>query len=102
MQVRAWLARLVLASGHLPAFACMGCTGNMQAITVLHAHGKSSMHLYLYACRCASLLAAAGVPVTQRLHFKGEEPSLLMHFRVLEAFTFDEVDSVCSNNHLQS
>lgn len=38
--------------------------------------------------RCEALLSAAGVPVRQRLHFEGEEPSLLMHFRVLEAFDF--------------
>lgn len=38
-------------------------------------------------------MTAAGVPVAQRFHFKGEEPSLLMHFRVLQAFAFDEVDS---------
>ena len=38
--------------------------------------------------RCEALLLAAGVPVRQRLHFEGEEPSLLMHFRVLEAFDF--------------
>ncbi len=36
--------------------------------------------------RCAALLAAAGVPVRQRLHYAGATPSLLMHFRVLEAF----------------
>ena len=89
-----------LASRHLPAFACMGCTGRMRAVTVPHAHGHASMLLTLNACRCASLLAAAGVPVTQRLHFQGEEPSLLMHFRVLEAFTFHEVDSICSNAQL--
>ena len=92
--------RPMLASRHLPAFACMGCTGRMYAITVPHAHGKSSTLLYLNACRCASLLTAAGVPVTQQLHFKGEEPSLLMHFRVLEAFTFYKVDSICSNVQL--
>ncbi|KAK9845935.1 hypothetical protein WJX81_006425 [Elliptochloris bilobata] len=38
--------------------------------------------------RCMALLAAAGVPVKQRLHFAGQEPSLLMHFRILEAFEF--------------
>lgn len=32
---------------------------------------------------------AAGVPVNEKLHFMDEEPSLLMHFRVLEAFTFN-------------
>ena len=50
--------------------------------------------------RCEALLSAAGVPVRQRLHFEGEEPSLLMHFRVLEAFDFCDDTSVSNGVRL--
>ena len=30
------------------------------------------------------------MPVSQQLHYEGEEPSLLMHFQVLEAFNFSD------------
>lgn len=37
--------------------------------------------------RCQSLLKSHGVTVHERKYFEGEELSLLMHFRVLEAFS---------------
>ena len=60
-----------------------------------HANDRQSPSFSRHP-RCVETLARAGVDVEERLYFGGSVPSMLMHFRAIEAFT-PSMWATCTN-----